>query len=84
MTPERWARPVLRSRIALRNPAPLPAMNDSPQPNGPVSPAPYSDASYISVPTPRTRALRTFVPWQLWRFVVISLRILQLIAKSHH
>ena len=49
----------------------------------PSSPAPYSDASFIPVATPRTRALRTFLPWQLWRFVVINLRMLRMIAKSH-
>lgn len=50
----------------------------------PASPAPYSPASFIPVPTARTRALRTFVPWQLWRFVVINLRMLRMISKSHH
>lgn len=46
-------------------------------------PAPYTEASYIPVATPRTRALRTFIPWQLWRFIVINVRMLRMIAKSH-
>lgn len=46
-------------------------------------PAPYSAESFIPVPTARTRALRTFIPWQLWRFAVINLRMLRMIAKSH-
>ncbi|MBK6485952.1 MAG: hypothetical protein IPF98_03580 [Gemmatimonadetes bacterium] len=49
----------------------------------PSVPAPYSEASFIPVATPRTRALRSFLPWQLWRFVVINLRMLRMIAKSH-
>lgn len=47
------------------------------------APAPYSEASFIPVATPRTRALRTFIPWQLWRFVVINVRMLRMITKSH-
>lgn len=57
---------------------------NTPSPHAPTNhPAPYSDASFIPVPTTRTRALRTFVPWQLWRFVVINLRMLRMISKSH-
>ncbi|MCC6774577.1 MAG: hypothetical protein IT360_25600 [Gemmatimonadaceae bacterium] len=48
-----------------------------------AAPAPYSEASFIPVATPRTLALRTFLPWQLWRFVVINVRMLRMIAKSH-
>lgn len=47
------------------------------------APAPYSEASFIAVATPRTRALRTFIPWQIWRFLVINVRMLRMIAKSH-
>lgn len=47
------------------------------------APAPYTEASFISVPTPRMRALRTFLPWQLYRFVKLNLKMLQMIAKSH-
>jgi hypothetical protein len=59
-----------------------PAAHPSP-PSAPAVPAPYSEASFIPVATPRTRALRTFLPWQLWRFVVINVRMLRMIAKSH-
>ena len=47
------------------------------------APAPYTEASYIAVATPRKRAMRTFLPWQLFRFLVINLKMLQMIAKSH-
>jgi hypothetical protein len=36
-----------------------------------------------SVPTGFTRFLRTFLPWQAWRFVVINLKMLRLIRRSH-
>lgn len=68
--------------VAL-HPEPLPAMTTPATNTEAASPAPYSAASFIPVPTARTRALRTFVPWQLWRFVVINLRMLRMIAKSH-
>lgn len=47
------------------------------------APAPYTEGSFVAVATPRTRALRTFLPWQLFRFVKINLKMLQMIAKSH-
>jgi hypothetical protein len=40
--------------------------------------------SYATVPTPWTRRLRTFIPWQLVRFVVINLKMLRLIRRGHH
>jgi hypothetical protein len=58
-------------------------MPNDPRPAYDQAPAPYTEASYIAVATPRTRALRTFLPWQLFRFVKINLKMLQMIAKSH-
>lgn len=52
-------------------------------PTSPTSPAPYSPESFIPVPTRRTRALRTLLPWQLYRFLVLNIRMLRMIAKSH-
>ncbi len=34
-------------------------------------------------PTPRTLAMRGSILWQLWRFVVINLRMTVMIWKSH-
>lgn len=48
-----------------------------------TAPAPNSDSFFAPTPTRRTVALRTFIPWQLWRFVVINLRMFRMIAKSH-
>lgn len=36
-----------------------------------------------TLPTPLTRRLRTFLPWQLIRFAVINLKMLRIIWKSH-
>ncbi|MCB1208409.1 MAG: hypothetical protein KDK97_03725 [Verrucomicrobiales bacterium] len=43
--------------------------------NGPVA--------YATVPTPSTRFWRTFAPYQLLRFLVINVKMLRLIFKSH-
>ncbi len=42
-----------------------------------------TDASYAPRPTRITLFFRTFVPWQLVRFVAINLKMLRIIAKSH-
>ena len=41
-------------------------------------------AFFATQPTPLTRFLRTFLPWQLWRFVAINLKMIRIIRKSHH
>jgi hypothetical protein len=40
--------------------------------------------AHVTVPTRGTVFLRTFIPWQLWRFVRINLRMLGIIWRSHH
>ena len=42
-----------------------------PTPSSNQAPAPYTEESYVPVATPRTRAMRTFLPWQLFRFIVL-------------
>jgi len=39
--------------------------------------------AYAMRPTRWTLFLRTFVPWQLWRFVVINLKMIEIIRRSH-
>ncbi len=36
-----------------------------------------------SLPTRWTVFLRTFLPWQLWRFARINLRMIGIIRRSH-
>ena len=38
----------------------------------------------ITRPTPFTTFWRVFLPWQLYRFVVINLKMLRIISKGHH
>jgi len=38
---------------------------------------------YATKPTRTTVFMRTFVPWQMWRFAVINLRMLRMIRLSH-
>lgn len=45
---------------------------------------PYQQAYYPPSPTGFTRYMRTSLIWQGFRFVVINLKILKLMAKSHH
>jgi len=40
-------------------------------------------ASMAAVPTRWTIFLRTFLPWQVIRFIVINLKMLRLIWRSH-
>lgn len=42
-----------------------------------------NEAFYATKPTRSTVFLRTFLPWQLWRFVEINLRMFRIIGKSH-
>ena len=43
-----------------------------------------TESFYATRPTPGTVFMRTFLPWQLWRFVRINLKMLRIIGKSHH
>lgn len=37
---------------------------------------------YATQPTRFTVYLRTFLPWQIWRFICINLRMMQLIGRE--
>jgi hypothetical protein len=49
-------------------------------------PAPYLDPAFSSATRPSrlTVRLRTFLPWQLVRFVVINLKMLRILWRNHH
>jgi len=38
---------------------------------------------YATKPTGGTVFLRTFLPWQIWRFVRINLRMFSILHRSH-
>lgn len=50
----------------------------------PKNKEPYQQAYYPPVPTGLTRHMRSNPIWQLWRFLVINLKILKLMFNSHH
>jgi hypothetical protein len=38
---------------------------------------------YATRPTGFTIFMRTFIPWQMWRFVMINLKMIGMIRLSH-
>jgi len=38
---------------------------------------------YATKPTNMTRFMRTFLPWQIWRFLRINWKMLTIIHRSH-
>jgi hypothetical protein len=51
--------------------------------NAGSQPARMQESYFAPKPTRATRFLRTFIPWQLWRFAVINLRMARIIFRSH-
>lgn len=47
------------------------------------APASGDGYSYVTRPTRFTVFLRTFVPWQAWRFVRINLKMMGIIRRQH-
>jgi hypothetical protein len=50
----------------------------------PFEQARKAQASFATRPTGFTRFLRTCIPWQMFRFAVINLKMVRIILKSHH
>jgi len=48
-----------------------------------ATPTRSTESFYATRPTRTTVFLRTFLPWQLWRFVAINLKMLRIIVRSH-
>ena len=44
---------------------------------------PTSQAQYATKPTGWTRFMRVFTPYQLWRFLVINVKMLRVVMKGH-
>jgi hypothetical protein len=42
---------------------------------------PYEQTFYPPVPTGFTKRMRTFLPWQLFRFVVLNIKMLRMVRK---
>lgn len=50
----------------------------------PVEQAHLKPWFYATKPTRATIFLRTFLPWQAWRFLRINLKMFTIISRSHH
>jgi hypothetical protein len=69
---------------------PAPAASSSaasaPRTDGPAAGSPAKvtagTARYVTRPTRLTLFLRTFLPWQLWRFARINLKMIRIIHRS--
>jgi hypothetical protein len=48
-----------------------------------INKEPYQQAYYPPQPTRFTRFMRTCVLWQLVRFVVINVKMIKLMSRSH-
>lgn len=48
-----------------------------------AGPRPYGSAFYPPHPTAFTRFMRTFLPWQIWRFIWINLKMIRIIRRGH-
>jgi len=40
------------------------------------------EKKYYLIPTKRTIFLRSFIPWQIFRFIVINLKMLRMMLKE--
>ncbi len=79
---ERPARPATGAAEQAQEPA----MSIQPEPESapaPRSPAIASSTSDAPRPSRRTLAMRSFLPVQAWRFLVINLRMARIIFKPH-
>jgi hypothetical protein len=47
-------------------------------------PSRTTESFFATKPTAFTRFMRTCLPWQLVRFAVINLKMIRIIARSHH
>ena len=59
-------------------------MADQPQALTPPQRAQKKASFYATKPTRATLFLRTFLPWQLVRFIWINLKMAIIIRRSHH
>ena len=49
-----------------------------------MTPEPTTNQAFFATkPTALTRFMRTFVPWQVIRFVIINLKMVLVIRKGH-
>jgi hypothetical protein len=45
---------------------------------------PHDGISHAPLPTSKTLKFRKNIPTQIWRFIVINIKMLNMIRKGHH
>lgn len=58
-------------------------MDNQPQQPTAVAKAQQKPWFYATKPTRGTIFMRTFLPWQMWRFLRINLKMVTIIRRSH-
>ncbi len=43
----------------------------------------YSQVSFATEPTSRTKFWRVFIPWQMIRFFVLNLKVMRIVIGGH-
>ncbi len=43
----------------------------------------YTEFSYATIPTKTVRFFRRFIPWQAYRWLVLNIKILRIVAFGH-
>ncbi len=59
-------------------------MDGKPQDPTAIAKAHLKPWFYATKPTRGTVFLRTFLPWQIWRFLRINVKMVTIIRRSHH
>lgn len=44
---------------------------------------PYEKGAFTTLPGPATRFFRKSIVWQIWRFIVLNLKIMRIVIGGH-
>lgn len=44
---------------------------------------PYDNGAFTTIPGPATRFFRKSIIWQIWRFIVLNLKIMRIVIGGH-
>lgn len=44
---------------------------------------PYSEISFVTVPGKTTKFFRKFILWQVYRFIVLNLKMMRIVIGGH-
>jgi hypothetical protein len=58
-------------------------MSTTPPPPAPLERSHLKQFFFATKPTSGTVFMRTFLPWQIWRFIWINFKMITIIRRSH-